>query len=115
IISFDGYFINGIDEFELTFDSPFGRLLLFDRDSKTFQLTTMYSYSQYQKTEVPKTATLIKVAEIYFNEIRHISHERNFVNTNKPISSKKTISLEQIKIDLQTKRTIIVTLGDSTT
>lgn len=49
IISFDGYFINGIDEFELTFDSPFGRLLLFDRDSKTFQLTTMYSYSQYQK------------------------------------------------------------------
>lgn len=115
IISFDGYFINGIDEFELTFDSPFGRLLLFDRDSKTFQLTTMYSYSQYQKTEVPKTATLIKVAEVYFNEIRHISHERNFVNTNKPISSKKTISLEQIKIDLQTKRTIIVTLGDSTT
>ncbi|CIY41744.1 pectinesterase [Streptococcus pneumoniae] len=115
IISFDGYFINGIDEFELMFDSPFGRLLLFDRDSKTFQLTTMYSYSQYQKTEVPKTATLIKVAEIYFNEIRHISHERNFVNTNKPISSKKTISLEQIKIDLQTKRTIIVTLGDSTT
>ncbi|VSV15056.1 pectinesterase [Streptococcus pneumoniae] len=115
IISFDGYFINGIDEVELTFDSPFGRLLLFDRDSKTFQLTTMYSYSQYQKTEVPKTATLIKVAEIYFNEIRHISHERNFVNTNKPISSKKTISLEQIKIDLQTKRTIIVTLGDSTT
>ncbi|WP_288177332.1 SGNH/GDSL hydrolase family protein [Streptococcus pneumoniae] len=115
IISFDGYFINGIDEFELTFDSPFGRLLLFDRDSKTFQLTTMYSYSQYQKTEVPKTATLIKVAEIYFDEIRHISHERNFVNTNKPISSKKTISLEQIKIDLQTKRTIIVTLGDSTT
>lgn len=115
IISFDGYFINGIDEFELTFDSPFGRLLLFDRDSKTFQLTTMYSYSQYQKNEVPKTATLIKVAEIYFNEIRHISHERNFVNTNKPISSKKTISLEQIKIDLQTKRTIIVTLGDSTT
>ncbi|MDS2345912.1 GDSL-like Lipase/Acylhydrolase [Streptococcus pneumoniae] len=115
IISFDGYFINGIDEFELTFDSPFGRLLLFDRDSKTFQLTTMYLYSQYQKTEVPKTATLIKVAEIYFNEIRHISHERNFVNTNKPISSKKTISLEQIKIDLQTKRTIIVTLGDSTT
>ncbi|VNG71298.1 pectinesterase [Streptococcus pneumoniae] len=115
IISFDGYFINGIDEFELTFDSPFGRLLLFDRDSKTFQLTTMYSYSQYQKTEVPKTATLIKVAEIYFNEIRHISHERNFVNINKPISSKKTISLEQIKIDLQTKRTIIVTLGDSTT
>ncbi|HFN7436007.1 TPA: SGNH/GDSL hydrolase family protein [Streptococcus pneumoniae] len=115
IISFDGYFINGIDEFELTFDSSFGRLLLFDRDSKTFQLTTMYSYSQYQKTEVPKTATLIKVAEIYFDEIRHISHERNFVNTNKPISSKKTISLEQIKIDLQTKRTIIVTLGDSTT
>lgn len=115
IISFDGYFINGIDEFELTFDSPFGRLLLFDRDSKTFQLTTMYSYSQYQKTEVPKTATLIKVAEIYFDEIRHISHERNFVNTNKPISSKKTISLEQIEIDLQTKRTIIVTLGDSTT
>mgnify|MGYP000876086460 CR=1 FL=1 len=115
IISFDGYFINGIDEFELTFDSSFGRLLLFDRDSKTFQLTTMYSYSQYQKTEVPKTATLIKVAEIYADEIRHISHERNFVNINKPISSKKTISLEQIKIDLQTKRTIIVTLGDSTT
>lgn len=115
IISFDGYFIDGIDEFELTFDSPFGRLLLFDRDSKTFQLTTMYSYSQYQKTEVPKTATLIKVAEIYFDEIRHISHERNFVNVDKLASAQPIITLEQLKIDLQTKRTVFVTLGDSTT
>lgn len=115
IIACDGYYVNAIDEFELTFDSQFGRLLLFDRDTKTFQLTTMYSYSEYRRTEIPKTASLIKIAEIYFDEIRHISHEKNFVNTNKPISSKKTISLEQIKIDLQTKRTIIVTLGDSTT
>ncbi|VMR70299.1 pectinesterase [Streptococcus pneumoniae] len=115
IISFDGYFINGIDEFELTFDSPFGRLLLFDRDTKTFQLTTMYSYAEYRRTEIPKTASLIKIAEIYFDEIRHISHERNFVNIDKLVSAQTTITLEQLKIDLQTKKTVIVTLGDSTT
>lgn len=115
IIACDGYFIDGIDDFELTFDSPFGRLLLFDRDAKTFQVTTMYSYSEYRRTEKPKTASLIKIAEIYFNEIRHISHERNFVNTDKLISAQSIITLEQLKIDLQTKKTVIVTLGDSTT
>lgn len=115
IIACDGYFIDGIDEFELTFDSDFGRLLLFDRDTKTFQITTMYSYSEYRKTEIPKTATLIKIAEIYFKEIRHISHERNFVNIDKLVSAQSIITLEQLKIDLQTKKTVIVTLGDSTT
>ncbi|VLK32463.1 Uncharacterised protein [Streptococcus pneumoniae] len=115
IIACDGYFIDGIDEFELTFDSDFGRLLLFDRDTKTFQITTMYSYSEYRKTEIPKTATLIKIAEIYFKEIRHISHERNFVNIDKLVSAQPIITLEQLKIDLQTKRTVLVTLGDSTT
>ena len=115
IIACDGYFIDGIDDFELTFDSPFGRLLLFDRDTKTFQLTTMYSYSEYRRTEKPKTASLIKIAEIYFDEIRHISHERNFVNVNKLASAQSIITLEQLKIDLQTKKTVIVTLGDSTT
>ena len=115
IIACDGYFIDGIDNFELTFDSPFGRLLLFDRDSKTFQLTTMYDYSEYRQTELPKTASLIKIAEIYFDEIRHISHERNFVNVDKLASAQSIITLEQLKVDLQTKKTVIVTLGDSTT
>ncbi|HEX1794782.1 TPA: hypothetical protein V1T62_001712 [Streptococcus pneumoniae] len=115
IIACDGYFIAGIDDFELTFDSPFGRLLLFDRDAKTFQVTTMYSYSEYRRTEIPKTASLIKIAEIYFNEIRHISHERNFVNVDKLASAQSIITLEQLKIDLQTKKTVLVTLGDSTT
>lgn len=115
IIACDGYYINAIDEFELTFNSSFGRLLLFNRDTKTFQLTTMYSYSDYRQTEVPKTASLVKIAEIYFGEIRHISHERNFVNIDKLVSAQTTITLDQLKIDLQTKKTVIVTLGDSTT
>lgn len=115
IIVCDGYYINAIDEFELTFNSSFGHLLLFNRDTKTFQLTTMYSYSEYRKTEVPKTASLVKIAEIYLGEIRHISHERNFVNIDKLVSAQSTITLDQLKIDLQTKRTVFVTLGDSTT
>lgn len=115
IIACDGYYINAIDEFELTFNSTFGHLLLFDRDTKTFQLTTMYSYSEYRQTEVPKTASLVKIAEIYLDEIRHISHERNFVNIDKLVSAQSTITLDQLKIDLQTKRTVFVTLGDSTT
>nr|DAN57954.1 MAG TPA: hypothetical protein [Caudoviricetes sp.] len=115
IIACDGYFVDGIDDFELTFDSPFGLLLLFDRDAKTFQLKTMYSYSEYRRTEIPKTASLIKIAEIYFGEIRHISHERNFVNIDKLVSAQLIITLEQLKIDLQTKKTVFVTLGDSTT
>lgn len=115
IIACDGYFVNAIDEFELTFNSASGNLLLFDRDTKTFQITTMYSYPDYRQTDVPKTASLVKIAEIYLNEIRHISHERNFVNTDKLASAQSTITLEQLKIDLQTKRTVFVTLGDSTT
>ena len=115
IIACDGYFVNAIDEFELTFNSAAGNLLLFDRDTKTFQITTMYSYPDYRQTDVPKTASLVKIAEIYLNEIRHISHERNFVNTDKLASAQSTITLEQLKNDLQTKRTVFVTLGDSTT
>lgn len=115
IIACDGYYINAIDEFELTFNSSFGHLLLFNRDTKTFQLTNMYSYSEYRQTEVPKTASLVKIAEIYLGEIRHISHERNFVNIDKLVSAQSTITLDQLKIDLQTKRTVFVTLGDSTT
>lgn len=115
IIACDGYFVNAIDEFELTFNSASGNLLLFDRDTKTFQITTMYSYPDYRQTDVPKTASLVKIAEIYLNEIRHISHERNFVNTDKLASAQSTITLEQLKNDLQTKRTVFVTLGDSTT
>jgi len=115
IIACDGYYINAIDEFELTFNSSFGHLLLFNRDTKTFQLTNMYSYSDYRQTEVPKTASLVKIAEIYLGEIRHISHERNFVNIDKLVSAQSTITLDQLKIDLQTKRTVFVTLGDSTT
>lgn len=115
IISYQNYFINGIDDFELTYTSSFGHLLLFDRETKKFQVTTMNSYNEYKNTQIPKTASLIKVAEIYNGEIRHISSNSNIFLDNQGIQRKQDITLDQLKVDLQTKRTVIVTLGDSTT
>lgn len=115
IVSYQNYFINGIEDFEITYDDTFAKLLLFDRETKKFQLTSMNFYNEYKSTQIPKTASLIKIAEIYNGEIRHISSNSNIFLANQEIQRKQDITLEQLKVDLQTKRTVIVTLGDSTT
>lgn len=117
IISYEDYFINGIDDFEITLENNFGKLLLFNRETKQFSIEDMNSYTQHNMENMHKTSSLLKIAEIYKGEIRHISHESNIfsIATNDKTQSKEWGSLEQLKIDLQTKRTVIVTLGDSTT
>ncbi len=115
IVSFQNYFINGIEDFEITYEDTFARLLLFDRETKKFKVERMDFYADHKKTPMPKTASLIKVAEIYNGEIRHISSDSNIFLANQEIQRKQDITLDQLKIDLQTKRTVIVTLGDSTT
>ena len=75
----------------------------------------MDSYDSHKKKDISKAASLIKVAEIYQNEIRHISSNSNVFLINQETQRKQDITLERLKVDLQTKRTVIVTLGDSTT
>lgn len=115
IVSFQNYYINGIEDFEITLPNYSGKLLLFDRESKKFQVADMDSYDNHKKKDISKTASLIKVAEIYQNEIRHISSNSNVFLINQETQRKQDITLERLKVDLQTKRTVIVTLGDSTT
>lgn len=115
IVSFQNYYINGIEDFEITLPNYSGKLLLFDRESKKFQVADMDSYDSHKKKDISKTASLIKVAEIYQNEIRHISSNSNVFLINQETQRKQDITLERLKVDLQTKRTVIVTLGDSTT
>ena len=115
IVSFQNYYINGIEDFEITLPNYSGKLLLFDRESKKFQVADMDSYDSHKKKDISKAASLIKVAEIYQNEIRHISSNSNIFLANQETQRKRDITLDQLKVDLQTKRTVIVTLGDSTT
>lgn len=115
IVAYQNYFINGIEDFEITYEDYFAKLLLFDRETKKFQVVKMDFYNNHKNTPIPKTASLIKVAEIYGDEIRHISSDSNIFLANQGIKQKQDITLEQLKVDLQTKRTVIVTLGDSTT
>lgn len=115
IVAYQNYFIQGIEDFEITYEDDFARLLLFDRETKKFQVVKMDFYNNHKNTPIPKTASLIKVAEIYNGEIRHISSDSNIFLANQGIKQKQDITLEQLKVDLQTKRTVIVTLGDSTT
>lgn len=115
IVSFQNYYINGIEDFEITLPNYSGKLLLFDRESKKFQVADMDSYDSHKKKDISKAASLIKVAEIYQNEIRHISSNSNIFLVNQETQRKQDITLDQLKVDLQTKRTVIVTLGDSTT
>ena len=115
IVSYQNYFINDIEDFEITYNDSFGKLLLFDRETKKFQLTNMNSYNEYKSTQIPKTASLIKIAEIYNGEIRHVSSNSSIFLANQEIQRKQDIALDQLNVDLQTKRTVIVTLGDSTT
>ena len=115
IVSFQNYYINGIEDFEITLPNHSGKLLLFDRENKKFQVADMDSYDSHKKKDISKAASLIKVAEIYQNEIRHISSNSNVFLINQETQRKQDITLERLKVDLQTKRTVIVTLGDSTT
>lgn len=115
IVSFQNYYINGIEDFEITLPNYSGKLLLFDRESKKFQVADMDSYDSHKKKDISKAASLIKVAEIYQNEIRHISSNSNIFLVNQETQRKQEITLERLKVDLQTKRTVVVTLGDSTT
>lgn len=115
IVSFQNYYINGIEDFEITLPNYSGKLLLFDRETKKFQVADMDSYDSHKKKDISKAASLIKVAEIYQNEIRHISSDSNIFLANQEVKQKQDITLEQLMVDLQTKRTVIVTLGDSTT
>lgn len=115
IVSFQNYYINGIEDFEITLPNYSGKLLLFDRESKKFQVADMESYDSHKKKDISKAASLIKVAEIYQNEIRHISSNSNVFLINQETQRKQDITLERLKVDLQTKRTVIVMLGDSTT
>lgn len=115
IVSFQNYYINGIEDFEITLPNHSGKLLLFDRESKKFQVADMDSYDSHKKKDISKAASLIKVAEIYYGEIRHISSDSNIFLANQETQRKQNITLERLKVDLQTKRTVIVTLGDSTT
>lgn len=115
IVSFQNYYINGIEDFEITLPNYSGELLLFDRENKKFQVADMDSYDSHKKKDISKAASLIKVAEIYQNEIRHISSNSNVFLINQETQRKQDITLERLKVDLQTKRTVIVTLGDSTT
>lgn len=115
IVSFQNYYINGIEDFEITLPNYSGKLLLFDRETKKFQVADMDSYDSHKKKDISKAASLIKVAEIYQNEIRHISSNSNIFLVNQETQRKQEITLERLKVDLQTKRTVIVTLGDSTT
>lgn len=115
IVSFQNYYINGIEDFEITLPNYSGKLLLFDRESKKFQVADMDSYDSHKKKDISKAASLIKVAEIYQNEIRHISSNSNIFLVNQETQRKQDITLERLKVDLQTKRTVIVMLGDSTT
>lgn len=115
IVAYQNYFIHGIEEFEITYEDDFARLLLFDRETKKFQVMGMDFYDDHKKTPIPKMASLLKIAEIYNGEIRHISSDNNIFLVNQETPRKQNITLERLKIDLQTKRTVIVTLGDSTT
>ena len=115
IVSFQNYYINGIEDFEITLPNYSGKLLLFDRETKKFQVADMDSYDSHKNKDISKAASLIKVAEIYQNEIRHISSNSNVFLINQETQRKQDITLERLKVDLQTKRTVIVTLGDSTT
>lgn len=115
IVSYQNYYINNIDEFELTYTTYAGKLLLFDRETKKFQLTTMDSYDSYKSANIQKTASLIKIAEVYQDEIKNISSDSNIFLLNQKRQENDLITIEQLKIDLQTKRTVVVTLGDSTT
>lgn len=95
----------------LQVSSGFLHHLILDTMEKKFKLVKS-SEASSGATFTSKNSELL-IASIYLGELTHYSNN-NFITTTKSLLSNGW-QLEELIVDLQTKKTVIVTLGDSTT
>ena len=95
----------------LQVSSEFLHHLILDTMEKKFKLVKSSATSSGSTFTSKNTELLI--ASVYLGELTHYSNN-NFITTTKSLLS-NAWQLEELIVDLQTKKTVIVTLGDSTT
>ena len=95
----------------LQLSSGFLHHLILDTMENKFKLVKSSAMSSGATFTSKNTDILI--ASIYLGELTHYS-SNNFIETTKSLLN-NTWQLEELIVDLQTKKTVIVTLGDSTT
>jgi hypothetical protein len=95
----------------LQLSSGFLHHLILDTMENKFKLVKSSAMSSGATFTSKNTELLI--ASIYLGELTHYSNN-NFITTTKSLLS-NAWQLEELIVDLQTKKTVIVTLGDSTT
>ena len=95
----------------LQLSSGFLHHLILDTMENKFKLVKSSVMSSGATCTSKNTELLI--ASIYLGELTHYSNN-NFITTTKSLLS-NAWQLEELIVDLQTKKTVIVTLGDSTT
>ena len=106
------YSIKEIKEHEnLQLSSGFLHHLILDTMENKFKLIKSSVMSSGATFTSKNTDILI--ASIYLGELTHYSNN-NFIETTKSLLN-NVWQLEELIVDLQTKKTVIVTLGDSTT
>lgn len=95
----------------LQISSGFLHHLILDTIENKFKLVK----SSVMSSEATFTSknTDILIASVYLGELTHYS-SNNFIKTTKSLPNNEW-QLEELIVDLQTKKTVIVTLGDSTT
>ncbi|HFI0054712.1 TPA: SGNH/GDSL hydrolase family protein [Streptococcus suis] len=89
--------------------------LFFNVSTKQVEAVKMDWLDRISFSDIPKSANRIKLADVYEGKIHTISNSRAISVVGDSSEERENITLESLKIDLQTKRTVVVTLGDSTT
>ncbi|HEL9633576.1 TPA: SGNH/GDSL hydrolase family protein [Streptococcus suis] len=115
IVAYKGTYYQVPEVQNIKINTGAGLTLYLNTSTRVIEMLPMLGIQSVDKTSIPNSANRIKIAEFYLGKLHHISHPENIYQVNASAEDVSSWQIEQLKIDLQTKRTVVVTLGDSTT
>lgn len=115
IVAYKGVYYQVPEVGNIKIDTGAGLTLYLNTSTMAIEMLPMLGIKDVDKTSIPNSANRIKIAEFYLGRLYHISHPENIYQINTTVSDVSSWQIEKMKVDLQTKRTVMVMLGDSTT
>ncbi|NQN86614.1 SGNH/GDSL hydrolase family protein [Streptococcus suis] len=115
IVAYKGAYYQVPEIQNIKINTGAGLTLYLNTSTRLIEMLPMLGIQSVDKTSIPNSANRIKIAEFYLGRLHHISHPENIYQINTTVSDVSSWQIEKMKVDLQTKRTVMVMLGDSTT
>lgn len=115
IVAYKGIYYQVPHVENITINSGAGLTIYLNTATNALELIGMNSVNSTDRTAIPNSANRIKLVELYLGRLHHISNPSNIYTLSQSTTKQLGWNIESLKVDLQTKRTVMVMLGDSTT